>query len=1357
MGASAGGMNALLRFFEHMPGNPGMAFVIILHLAPSHESSAAAILQRSTRLKVLQVTGREAIKPDHVYVIPPGHDLGMDDGHLRLIKPERVSGPHTAIDLFFRTLAEAHRERAFCIVLSGTGADGSVGLTRVKEVGGVTFAQLPGDAEYEGMPAAAIATGMVDIVLPAAEIPQRLLDLWGNARHITLPPDAGVPNIGVPSGAQAIAAAEQALGDVMGILRGATRHDFRHYKRATVLRRIERRLQVNGLPDLPAYRDYLGGHPEEIPLLLKDMLIGVTNFFRDREAFEALEREVLPGMFEQRDIEDPARVWVAGCATGEEAYSVAMLLREQAEHASGAPEIQVFATDIDEPAIAFGRGGLYPESIITDVSPGRLRNFFVKEEDHYRIAKVVRERVLFAAHNLLRDPPFSRLDLICCRNLLIYLDREAQKNILEMFRFALKPNGHLFLGTSESAEAADNTFIAVDKKNRIFKINPGAKVSRHLPLSASSAFESRSALPRELREERRHLSYAEMHQRMLERYAPPSLLLDAHQNVLHLADGVGRFMEHGAGVPSHNLLGNVHPDLRLELRTALFKAEKSGGTAQARDVPLNRDGSLMHVTITVQRFRDAASAADLTLVVFEERPPEPADAAAAGGDARHDPMVARLEEEIRELKAHLLETVQRNDTSNEDLKASNEELQAINEELRSASEELETSKEELQSMNEELVTVNFELKSKVEETGRINDDLKNLMASTEIATVFIDAGVRIQRFTPHAVQVFNLIASDIGRSLLDITHRLDYPELADDAHQAFQTLRMIERPVDSTDGRHYLARVLPYRTADNKIDGAVLTFIDVTALRNAEDEVKSGIERLRVAAETTRDYAILTTDEAGIITTWNEGALRVFGYTEEEALGQPVGIIFTAEDRARGVPEAEMRRARDSGSADDDRWMQRKDGSTFYCSGVMSVLQSGALTGFSKIARDMTGSKQHETAREALLAQEQSLRQQARLASEMKDEFLAVMSHELRHPLNLIHVNAELLVRMPEINAVPAVTRVAETIRRAVVSQSKIIEDLLDLTRARTGKLTLNIEAVTLSEIAGQITNAAQGDAREKGLTLEFVCEEEGLVVDCDPVRAEQIIWNLVSNALKFTPKGGSVKVALKRDTGFAHLSVADSGRGIGAEFIRNVFGMFTQESRERGANTGMGIGLALVEELTQAQGGWVRAESPGVGLGASFHVWLPLHDMPRTGLVLSPYAHALRGLRILAVDDVPDALVPFAELLRMDGAIVTTAENGLGALGLLETQPFDLLVADIGMPVMDGYALIAEVRKRERIAQIPAIAVTGFGRPIDVQLALEHGYDAHIAKPVPLDTLRQTAAGLVRGAAPPLGDAAPA
>jgi two-component system CheB/CheR fusion protein len=835
IGASAGGLAALLRFFEQMPAHSGMAFVIILHLSPKHESNAAQILQRATTMPVLQVTERTPIKADHVYVIPPMHALAMDDGHLALTAPKKVGGVHLDIDLFFRTLAQVHQERAIAIVMSGTGSDGAVGLARVKEKGGVTFSQAPEDAEHDGMPKAAIGTGMVDFVMTAVDMPQRLVDLWANARRISMPLDASDPTLKVipPDGFEAAELSEEALRDIMALLRSYSKNDFRHYKRATVLRRIERRLQVTSMPDLPAYRDYLREHPEEAKPLLQDMLISVTNFFRDRAAFEALEREVLPALLNCPGARDGLRVWVAACATGEEAYSVAMLLREQIELKSGAPDFQVFATDIDERAVDIARTGLYPEAILTDVSPTHFRQFFQREQNQFRVVKSVREKVLFAQHNLLRDPPFSRLDLICCRNLLIYLDRQAQTSVLEMFRFALKPGGYLFLGTSESADAAPALFTVVDKKNRIYKANPNAQTLRHLPLMAGTSLgRDGPARVKGLQRDFQVPSFAEMHQRCIGAMVAPSVLIDAKYNVLHLSEDVGRFMQHGSGAPSLSLLANVQAELRTELRTALFQSANLGQAVQSRAVAVTRGDSEINVRMTVRSFGEGGDMAGLLLVMFEEVTkaeglPGPA------GDPGASIVAEQLEAEIRQLKEQLRETVELSETSTEELKASNEELQAINEELRSATEELETSKEELQSINEELITVNFELKVKVDETGKVNDDLQNLISSSDIATLFIDRGMRIKRFTPQATRLFNLIASDINRPLLDITHKLGYDLLDHDVAEVLKSLNTTERQVQSTEGRYYLARVRPYRTVDDRIDGAVLTFVDVTALRTA--------------------------------------------------------------------------------------------------------------------------------------------------------------------------------------------------------------------------------------------------------------------------------------------------------------------------------------------------------------------------------------------------------------------------------------------------------------------------------------------------------------------------------------------
>lgn len=1328
IGASAGGLESLLRFFENMPAGNGMAFVVILHLSPDHESNVAEILQRVTKMPVIQVGGTTAIQADHVYVIPPNHGLEMNGGELRLAEPGRVSGKQVAIDLFFRSLAQAHRERTVAIVMSGTGSDGAAGLARVKERGGVTLAQTPEDAAYDGMPSAAIATGMVDFVASAVDMPQRLMDLWNNARRIRLPKDASSSlRVIALESAEAARQAEEALRDIMSLLRRQSKNDFRNYKRATVLRRIERRLQVRGLPDLPAYRDYLRDHPEESVPLLQDMLISVTNFFRDREAFEALERDWLPGLFDSRSPDDPLRAWVAGCATGEEAYSTVMLLREQMELHHFAGELQVFATDIDEKALSRARAGLYTDAIRTDVSPVRLRQFFIREHEQFRVVKQVREKVLFAMHNVLRDPPFSRLNLICCRNLLIYLDREAQGRVLETFRFALKPGGVLFLGTSESADAAPNLFTLVDKKNRIYKTNPHAHALRHLPLGTDFVRVNLApALQKPEPRESSLSSFAELHRKFIDQVIAPSVLIDARYTVLHLSENAGKFLRHGGGAPSLNLLTNVPAELKTELRTALLQAAHGRAPVQTRAIALHRGAAQMRVQMTVRLFGEPGSESSLMLVIFDEVADKALDVLPDNADPTHKKVINQLEAEISQLKGHLQETMEHGETSTQELKASNEELQAINEELRSASEELETSKEELQSINEELTTVNFELKVKVEETSKINDDLQNFIAATDIATIFIDRAMRIKRYTPRAASIFNLIATDNNRSLLDITHKLDYETLANDAADVFKTLNAVERQVCSSDGKVYLARIRPYRTLDDRIVGAVLTFVDVTALHKAEATVRAGEERLRIAAETTHDYAILTIDEGGLITTWNQGAERIFGHHEIHVLGQPFDLIFTPEDRAAGAPAEELRLARENGRCADERWHLRKDGSTFFCSGVLMHLD-GKSRGFAKIARDLTQSKTQQTQREDMLAIEMQ-------ANELKDQFLAVMSHELKHPLNLIQVTTELLVSQPEIRAMPIVIRAGKTIGQAIASQTQIIDDLLDLSRTRTGKLTLTLAAVDLKELASSIVAAVQDQAQQQNLTLNYQCHEDEVIALCDRVRTEQIFWNLINNAIKFTPAGGSIELQLSCEAGFAKFSVADTGQGIAPEALPTVFGMFTQEGRPTSdtqkINAGLGVGLALVQELAVAQGGRVRAESGGLDQGSTFTVWLPkAYPKPQAPLAKAPPA-SLQGLKILLVDDMVDLLEPFAALLQQEGASTDMALGGQQALDLLDANTYDLMISDIGMPYMDGYELIRKIRKRPGLEKLKTIALSGYGRQVDTVRALQSGFDAHLSKP---------------------------
>ncbi len=1206
----------------------------------------------------------------------------------------------------------------------------------------MTLVQSPDDAEYDGMPRAAIETGMVDMVLPVAEIPQKLLDLWRTARQVRLP-DIGddnlPPSLGNPVGHTH--QSETLLEEILERLHVNTGHDFQHYKRATVLRRMERRLHITGQTDLAAYLRYLEQHPEESAALLADMLIGVTNFFRDREAFESLERHVLPQLVGEPEDADglaEVRVWSAGCSTGEEAYSLAMLVCEQLALDQREAKVQVFASDLDARAIEIARIGTYPEAILTDVPPARLRQFFVNEDQHYRVRKEIREKVLFARHNLLSDPPFSQIGLIVCRNLLIYLDREVQREILQMFHFALRPGGYLFLGSSESADAGDDLFVAVDKRTPISGAREVRPIARRSGRQRPDAELTQQPLTKHAvaKQGRKH-AYAEIHHRALALRTPPSLIVDLDGNILHMSEGVGRFLQVTGGEPSRNLINLVLPPLRLALRSTLFQARQGSQSITSRAIEIGEGQLSRQIEITVQPHKDEPTGADCLLVVFEERQadaplPEPA------GIRQTDSMVLNnLERELQRTRQQLQETIEQSEISSEELTASNQEMQVINEELRSASEELETSKEELQSINEELTTVNYELKSKVDETSKINDDLQNLISSTDIATVFVDRKMRIKWFTPRARDIFNVIGNDAGRSLFDITHRLDYPLLAKDAAEAFEELHLVEREVRDREGQHwYLARFLPYRTLDDRIEGAVLTFIDISDRRRAEEELRAGEAHLKLLAQSTKGYAIITLDCDGLITTWNCGAELILGYRETEVLGQTVDIIYTEQDRQAGVPEAERQRALQHGQATDERWHARRDGSRCFLSGLLNPLVDGTgkVIGFAKIARDLTEERQRSS-------EQQNELESVQAANLQKDQFFAVLSHELKHPLNLIQLNTDLVARSQAVKNNPSLHKATQSIQNAVRSQSRIIDDLMDVSRIRTGKLKLHFATLRYQDVLRGIEAVFAPLAQSENISFESFKPDAPIYIQADPTRLDQIIWNLLNNAWKFSKGGERICMQLEREGDQARLDVIDTGEGISADFLPKVFDMFGQAEMQHAqrAKHGLGIGLALVKQLVEAHNGRIEAYSEGIGRGARFSVWLPVHL--QTELELSDLANAdaaggLRGIRILLVDDSPDILETMCELLQSEGAEVTTADGGARAIELAEQTPFDVIVSDIGMPEIDGHKMMAIIRQQGANRDTPSIALTGYGTLRDVEKAMAAGFTLHLRKPIDLQAL---------------------
>ena len=831
LGASAGGIQALKSFFTEVPNDSGLAYVVILHMSPEHESKLADILQTATSIPVTQVRKRTKVEPNQVYVIPPNQRLAMADGHLELKSIIGAEERRSPVDLFFRTLAETNEDRAVSVILSGTGANGSMGLKRVKEYGGVAFVQDPREAEYTDMPRNAIATGMVDYILPVAEIPAKIIsykDRIGSVEAFESPTEG-------------LKTDEQALIEIFTHLRRRTGHDFSNYKRATILRRIGRRLSLQELPGLSQYADYLQEHPEEVQALMKDLLISVTNFFRDPEAIDALMEKALPRIFETNS-DEQLRVWIPGCATGEEAYSLAMVFSEYAARIGSAVNVQLFATDLDEDAVQIAREGLYREAEVADVSPERLRRFFNREADGYRVRRELRELILFAVHNVIKDPPFSHLDLISCRNLLIYLNRTAQTRVMEIFHFALNPGGHLFLGAAESAEGLTDLFSTFDKDNHIYRSRPVGPRPFPLPelgfQPPLGLIADKKKRPHEYQALER-LSYGDLHQRLLEQYGPPSLIVNEQYDIVHLSNRAGPYLQLSGGEPSHNLLKLVREELRLSLRTALYQAVQDGINVDVHGLEVTTDEGLKTINLMVRPvLREEDPTRGYILVMFEESDNEESVKVSQRLDTSHEPIAIQLEQELIQAKGQLRTTVEQYEVQQEELRASNEELQTMNEELSSTVEELETSKEELQSLNEELFTVNQELKNKIEELSLANNNFQNLMNSTNIGTIFLDRNFKVRQFTPSARETFNLIASDIGRPLFDITSKVEIGDLRADLESVLERLQPRERLVQSPDEQTYILRTSPYRTLEDKIEGLVLSIIDITAQTQAEKEVK---------------------------------------------------------------------------------------------------------------------------------------------------------------------------------------------------------------------------------------------------------------------------------------------------------------------------------------------------------------------------------------------------------------------------------------------------------------------------------------------------------------------------------------
>ncbi|MDP1572575.1 MAG: chemotaxis protein CheB [Vicinamibacterales bacterium] len=913
IGASAGGLAAFERFFSAMPADTGMAFVLVQHLAPDHKSLLSDLVRRYTSMTVFEVEDGMRVQPHCAYIIPPNRDMAVMNGVLHLLEPSAPRGLRLPIDFFFRSLAQDRHERAICVVLSGTGSDGTLGARAIKGAGGLVVAQAPDSCEYDGMPRSAIATGLVDLVLPPADMPAQILAFaarqldWPSRAETPATPDAGA-----------------ALKKILLLLRNQTGHDFSQYKQSTVLRRIERRMAVHQIEDLDRYTGFLRKAPAEGEALFGDLLIGVTSFFRDPEAFTALETEVIAHLFEGRSSDTPIRVWSAGCSTGEEAYSIAILLQERLQALKAHVKIQLFATDIDQRAIDTARAGVYPANIAADVSAERLARFFIQDQadGSYRVHKHLRDMLVFSQQDLIKDPPFSKLDLISCRNLLIYMGPDLQHKLIPLFHYALKPNGALFLGSSETVGEFGTLFAPLDRKWKIFRRKAGdtsigrLATGRVLP-PVVRARGPRAVSPRVDSAAR----LRELTEQALLKQGHVAALVDAQGTLLYLHGRGGQYFEIVPGEAGMNIVKMAREGLRRDLAAAFHRAVATAALVRQEGVRVQVNGEARSVTVTVRPADagtgvEAGREAGAFVVILEDAPAPPAaravtDAADAppGPDGEASPHVAALMQELRDKEEYLQATNEELETSNEELTSSNEEMQSVNEELQSANEELETSKEELQSVNEELATVNAELQTTVADLSRANNDLNNLLAGTGMGTVFVDHQLRIQRFTPAITQVINLIQADVGRPVGHILSNLvGYDTFVADIQAVLDSLTPREIEVQAQSGAWFLMRIRPYRTLDNVIEGAVITFTEITDVKRAQLALRDSeaIRRLAVVVRDAND-AILVLGLDGRILAWNPAATRAYGWTEAEAL--TMNIHALVPDGQGDVTLARLREA----------------------------------------------------------------------------------------------------------------------------------------------------------------------------------------------------------------------------------------------------------------------------------------------------------------------------------------------------------------------------------------------------------------------------------------------------------------
>ena len=1317
VGASAGGLDALEQLFGAMPEHTGMAFVVVQHLSPDFKSVMDELLARRTRIPVLLVEDNMPVEPDRIYLIPPRKEMIIARGRLLLSDKGETQALNLPIDTFFRSLAQDMGQRAIGIVLSGAGSDGARGIRDIHDAGGLVLCQDEKTADFDGMPRSARETGLVHHVLPPGQMPRVLVD---SART----PDRNLTDAfgATPSRPYGVSAALRFLQRAYGI-------DFSHYKQSTVLRRIERRLQLTQAGTLEAYVDRVANDPEELDTLFRDLLIGVTRFFRDEEAFERLGNALIPELLNQKSGSDEVRVWVAGCATGEEAYSIAILLQEELSKRGDTRRIKILATDVHRGSLDFASRGLYDAERVAGVKPELLARYFDKRGPNFQVVPELRQLVVFAPHNVVKDAPFTRLDLVSCRNMLIYLQSFAQKRVLSLLHFALKRNGILFLGPSENVGALSDDFETIDSHWRLYKKHRDVHVPRVGRVSLPTR--ARAGRP-ETGPVGQAYSLAQIinvYDALLEEHVPPSLLVNERRELVHAFAGASRYLKPKDGRVSLDVLDMLEPELRMAVTGALQRALKERSTIAYNGLRLQTAEGEKSLKLTVKPVIAANTPLAHLLIAIEEADTPPRSVATGSeldlSQVSRD-QLGSLETELRRTKENLQATI-------EELETSNEELQSANEELLAANEELQSTNEELQSVNEELYTVNAEYQKKITELTQLTNDMDNLLASIEVGTIFLDEKLCIRKFTPRVAEAFNLLPQDVGRPIMAFRNGLNHPGLMEDLRGVLASERAVEREVQDHTGAWFFLRILPYR-ARGTVDGVVVTLIDINGLKAAADAVFRERYLLNSLMDCVPDATYFKDDDGHFVRINRAMARRLEIGDPSAAVGKSMSD-FVKGDAGESLDALDLRALAGETQLYREEQQQQAGRIAWFMTTRQPLRdERGAIVGMLGVARDVSGQKRAEN--------------EIREAIRRRDEFLAMLSHELRNPLAAL-VNAAALLHNSG-TANPEQATSLAVIERQSKQMTRLLDDLLEVSRITQNKIELRKQVLDARVVVEEAVLATRDKFTSHRISLTKELGSKSIPVDVDPARLQQVVVNLLDNAVKYSQAGGHVTLELGRDGDHAVIRVVDDGAGIDPNALESIFELFVQ-SRATLHRTegGMGVGLSVVRSLIEMHGGTICAHSEGVGRGSEFLMKLPIATRsvkPTPGATRSSWPP---GKRVVVIEDNVDGREMLELLLQQAGYEVFSAGDGSSGLELIERERPHIAIVDIGLPTMNGFEIAKALRAQPEHQDLYLVALTGYGQPSDHEAALRAGFDEHLVKPLDPNELARLMAGPVQSASP--------